>query len=304
MATREVNTAYSYEGISDTGLKAFLERSVEPKIQQVIGWPIPTSIVPIVFSDAFRLDPHQVFNIVGIVERADVMVLERRKIGHITRFFLDPDGVRIIGTLSWEFVERRGKKTPMIERIGRVAEALGDHPLREKLNSSFIPPKSSTPALPPPENNGKRDEEPQVNKIDTVIEKPSLVRVPYIDQQELEAGRLWTLRELEELLCNIPKGWEEVNYPRILHAVDGYQYTHTTSQQIMFSSAAHATDPRELRLLDEILKDLNNGQLRYGICQCIDMLKKWPDIKNLTELFQKSVRRVQSGQQIAHDSSN
>lgn len=304
MATGEVIPTYSYEGIKDPNLRQFLEQRVEPAIQQVIGWPIQTSKVRILFFDAFKLDPHQVFNIVATVERANVIALERRQEGNVVRSFLGPDEVRIIGALSWECTERGDKKTRLVERIGKVAEALGDHPLREKLNSSFLPPKSSTPTLPPSKNNGQRKEKPQVDKPDIVIERPSLISVPHMDEQELEAGESWTLEELKKLLSHIPEDWEEVNYPRILHAVGGHPYTHATSQQIMFIGAAWATDPRELWLLDEILEDLNNDQLRQGIRRCIAMLGVRPDIKNLTELFQKSVMRVQGRQQNAHDSSN
>lgn len=283
---------YSYEGIRDPSLKAFLEQSVELAIQRVIGWPIQTSKVPIVFSGAFGLDPHQVFNIVGTVERAEVIALERRQVGNIIRSFLGPDEARIIGALSWEFAKRRGKKTLLAERIGRVAEALGDHPLREKLNSSLPPPL-------PSQSNVKRDKKPRVDKPDIVTKKPSLVSVPHMDEVELKAGESWTLKELEKLLSHIPEGWEEVNYKRIQYVVDGHPYTHATSRQIMFIGAAWATDPRELRFLNQILEDLDNNQLREGIRRCIAMLKKRPDIKNLTELFQKNERWIRSRQQTA-----
>lgn len=280
MVTREVigGPAYSYEGISDPFLKIFLEQRVEQTIQQVIEWPIQTSRVCVEFSGAFGLSRLQLFNIILAVGR------EQEGEGNRVRYSFGQDEVRIIGAFSWEFTERRGKRTLLAERIGRVTEALGDHPLRGKLNLFLLP-------LP-------------IVQEEIVIEKPSLISVPHMDEGELKAGESWTLKELEELLSHIPEGWEDVNYPRILYAVDGHPYTHARSQQIMFIGAAWARDPQELRLLDKILEDLNNDQLRKGVRRCIVMLKRRPDIKNLTELFQKSVMRVQSRQQTAHDSSN
>lgn len=288
--------AYSYEGISDPKLRKFLEHSVEPAIQRVIWWPIQISKVPVVFSAAFGLDRNQLFNIIHCVVRHRVTALVREQEGNGIRYFLDRDGVRISGALSWEFAERHGKKTSLLtERIGRVVEALGDHPLREKLNPSFLPPKSSTYPWPSSQNNGEEDEVP-IDEEEIVIKRPSLDKAPYLDEQELEEGRFWTLKQLEGLLPCIPKGWEEVGYPKMPLLFDGHPYTHARSQQIMFIGAAYATDPRELWLFDQLLDNLNYDELRLGIRRCITMLARRPDIKNLTELFQLSVRWVQQRQ--------
>lgn len=297
---------YSYEGVKDPRLRKFFEQSVEPAIQQVIGWPIRTSIVPMIFSNAFGLDRHQLFNIIYVAGREGVIDLVRKQEGegNGVRYFLNQDGVRIIGALSWEFAERGGRRTLLTERISRVAEALGNHPLREKLHFSLLPLSHS-------QNNGRQDEVPKDHEEIVIArierktgERASLNGVPYIDEEELEKGRLWTLTELEELLHSLPAGWEQVNYGGIMQLVDGHPYTHARSLQIMFSSAACARNPRELRLFDPLLEDLNYNELRFGIMRCIAMLKVRPGIKNLTELFQKWVMRVRSRQQTAYDSSN
>lgn len=301
MVEKEVigESAYSYERIRDPKLRTFFERSVEPAIQRVIEWPIQTGIIPVVFSAAFRLDRNELFSIIRAVVRHGVISLVKKQEGKGNgfRYVLDQDGVRVIGALSWEFAERRGRKNTLLsERIGRVAEALGDHPLREKLNPSLLPPKSSTYSLPPSQSNEEEDGVP-IDEEEIVIKRLPLGSVPYIDEQELEAGRFWTLKELGELLPYIPGGWEEISYARIPQLFGGHPYNYAITLQIMFSGAAYATDPRELRLFSPLLKDLNYNELRLGIRRCIVMLERRPDIKDLTELFQHSVMRVQRGQQ-------
>lgn len=117
----------------------------------------------------------------------------------------------------------------------------------------------------------------QNNRADVL---PSLGRVPPIEEQELKEGESGTLEELKNLLPQIPDSWEDVSYAKI-------PLTHATLLQIMFIGAAVAKNPQELLSLSKLLEDLNNSQLRKGVRRCIAMLEQWPDIKNLTELFQQ-----------------
>ncbi|MBI2018766.1 hypothetical protein HYS96_03635 [Candidatus Daviesbacteria bacterium] len=307
MATRSIESAYSYEGISNQNLKAFLGQSVEPRIQEVLEWPIQTSRVPMLFSSAFGLGRFQLFNIINTAGRDGLLDLVRhpKGKGNGIRYSLDQDGVRIIAVLSWEFKERGGKKNTLrIERIGRVAEALGKHPLREKLNFSLLLPNSSGLSLSPSHDNSG-DAVP-IDPREIIVQsesraKPSLVSVPHIDEKELEKGRFWTLAELEKLLPHIPEGWEAVSSERIPQLFDGHPKTDAVLQMIMFSSAAWAKDPRERSSFNELLAELNNDQLRFGIKRCIFMLGKRPDIKNLVQLFQRSVKWVQKQQETKKD---
>lgn len=318
--TRPQEPRSNYETVADPRLQRFL-REAEETIQGYQEWPIRTTDVPHRFSHVVGLEKYYLNRLLQTVRKKEVIdVIVENSAGR-NSYLLNQDGVRVFLALC-KVIQRAmlvGRGLSLENAVAETKKALGSHPLKDLLHDS----KSKQPQeqktlmgvrLPTDLTIGRQEEETAKKKsaekeddgeniedweeaIIQKIDEGGKERAPFIEQEQLETARRLDREELIEILKkNLSDWFEEVSFQKLKSLGIDIHPNHV--KMIMFIFVAFAKKERELLGFDPNLEYLEYPQLRLGIERCVRILEKFPEIRNLEELFDQAKRHVAQKQRV------
>lgn len=143
-------------------------------------------------------------------------------------------------------------------------------------------------------SNRKREEDD--DSIEAKIDKESKMmrlsdKIPVLETDEINNAKQWNRDEMIALLGSgrVPDSIDEFSYAKL--RVLPY-FPKVVMFIYAFKSALDSHDVKPLKNFDPDLEFLSFRGLRRGIQACLELFEKYPERKNLAELFDEVGKRV------------
>lgn len=308
---------HSYDLVPDPDLRESLNQFENKVVKTISSWPLPASLAIDYAAEALTgLKTWEIYGCYDFIRNNNVIKLSSWNFGKNNRYGFDKDQLRAFFALLDIFSENLSRKDKYVKSLESIKEALGSHPLADQFNApspssqkvkqnSLLPkpsehkqeqkkpfwllqktprvvqPKSieehiKTPRLVAPiEEKQIEEEEGEEEAEEDQEEQSPLEKIPVITEDQLRHMISFDRKEIYELNNIVPSIPDNIDFTRFAPFY--------VAQSVMFILEASR---HELSTFDTTLESYNLISFKKGLDCCLQSMAKYPQFKNLFQLFQ------------------